>query len=285
MAVTILVGVSLIWQLFTFFFFLTMVAHFFFFSFIWRLSEYLFILLLTFFLILLVDFCYVIRALVVSHLPSIKNFSNLPLNILLLLHQSVSEVSGGTRNCVSARKPSKPLSFLPFALAKGASSNVYFDSLSMLLISIPLADVLGLAPVSLCAEAVLKPLNKLALVSLVLIVPYFSADTVHVGISELTRVGHVTVSKEVGSLAFKHAVYEVSVVVAAIGPLKMSVTILFGALKLTYVGGTVCPGLFAVAILLIVHPIPLVPVASRVREHSVPICAVISPLALVDISS
>ena len=93
------------------------------------------------------------------------------------------------------------------------------------------------------------------------ILPHFSALTIHICIFKLASVRLLQVGEEVHSMAFKHAIGKIALIIASVGPLVPPGTIFLAVDELTLVHGAVGhPCLRALTMLAIVAPLALIAV-------------------------
>ena len=89
----------------------------------------------------------------------------------------------------------------------------------------------------------------------------FGAMTIHVCVFELSRERLLQIGEEVHSMAFEHALCEVALVVAPVGPLVPPSAVFLAVDKLALVHGSVGqPRFRALPVLAIIAPLALVPV-------------------------
>lgn len=118
------------------------------------------------------------------------------------------------------------------------------------------------------------------------ILPNFSALTIHVCIFELAGVSLLQVGEEVHSMTFKHALGEVTFIVAAIGPLVPPGAVFLAVDKLALVHRAVgLPRLRALPVLAIVAPLALIPVPFQVFKCAHTVGLVVDPVSLIHITS
>lgn len=73
---------------------------------------------------------------------------------------------------------------------------------------------------------------------------------------EITFVSLVTICEEVGSLARKHSILKVALIIGSIDPLVSAATQFLALVKVSRVlDSTIVPSLFSVSVLLIVDPL------------------------------
>ena len=145
-----------------------------------------------------------------------------------------NDLAGVWINSLRCRYPTDPFSSAPLADFLCVDLQIHFTTDSVLLILVPGTPVLLLVRVGHGALALLSTADKESFVSFA-VLPDLGTVAMHVCVLEFARVRFPKVCEEVSTLSLEHSVYEVALVVAAVGPLVPSLAILLAVLETTLV--------------------------------------------------
>lgn len=176
------------------------------------------------------------------------------------------------------------LVLFPFTLLFNPIFRCVLDPVAVLHVVEPRPDVLVAIRQSHGALAVLEPAREIPLIDAPICVlkSTFAFKDVF---SKLTLVGTLTFSKEVSSPAGKFTVVEFSIIIGAVLPLVAAMPDLLSLKELAFEADlSVVPGLHAVAMLLVVLPLPITCPALRVNNAAVSVGHVVDPVTLINVT-